>query len=213
MRTLPVEKITLVTLAITACFVARPIALLADDHPANQTPGTIRMPGEIKAPTGPWQVPGEIRQPKGPWLTPGEIQVPKGIQAIKQDSSKCENRLSIGADALFDFNKSDLRSDAEETLNALGPIIRKQGARRAEIDGHTDSIGSAEYNLHLSEERAKNVKAWLVAHNDIAESTPIKGFGKTRPVAPNTNPDGSDNPAGRQKNRRVEIVINTCEKL
>jgi len=215
MRKLLVEETILAMLAMVASFAISPTALRADDNATNPTappPGTMRMPGEIKTPPGKWQAPGEIQQPKGPWLKPGEIQVPKGIQAIKQDSSKCENRLAVGADALFDFNKSDLRPDAEETLDALGPIVRKQGAHPAEIDGHTDSIGSAEYNQRLSEERAKSVKAWLVAHNDIPESTPIKGFGKIRPVAPNTNPDGSDNPAGRQKNRRVEIVIDTCEK-
>jgi outer membrane protein OmpA-like peptidoglycan-associated protein len=166
--------------------------------------------GDIQTPKGSWQVPGQIQVPKGPWQKPGEIQVPKGIQAIKHEDTGCRHRLKIVADALFAFNKSDLNPDAEETLNALGPEITKLGNHPATIEGHTDSIGSAEYNQHLSEQRADAVKDWLISHKFVAASTPSKGYGKTRPVAPNTNPDGSDNPQGRQKNRRVEIVVDSC---
>jgi outer membrane protein OmpA-like peptidoglycan-associated protein len=167
--------------------------------------------GEIEEPHGKWQVPGQIQQPKGVWQTPGAIQVPKGIQAIKQESSHCQSRIEVGADALFNFNESDLRSDAKQTLEVLGPAIRRYGAHPLEIDGHTDSIGSLSYNQRLSEARAQTVKDWLVKHGYVPASTPIKGYGKTRPIAPNTKLDGSDDPAGRQKNRRVEIVINTCK--
>lgn len=140
------------------------------------------------------------------------IQVPKGIQAIKQENLPCENRISVGADALFAFDRSDLGSDATETLEKLGPIIRSSGTHPIEIDGHTDAIGSLSYNQQLSEARAETVKRWLVKRDVIPASTPVKGYGKTRPVAPNKNPDGSDNPIGRQRNRRVEILINTCKQ-
>ncbi|MBV8770738.1 MAG: OmpA family protein [Deltaproteobacteria bacterium] len=173
--------------------------------------GGWQQPGEIEQPHGTWQVPGPIQQPKGPWQKPGPIQIPKGIQAIKQESSPCKNRISVGADALFDFNQSDLRSDAAETLEKLGPMIRSFRAHPIEIDGHTDSIGSLAYNQQLSDARAETVKRWLAQRDFLPASTPIRGYGKTRPIAPNRNPDGSDNPAGRQKNRRVEIVINTCK--
>ncbi len=146
---------------------------------------------------GTWQVPGEIQQPKGPWQRPREIQVPKGIEAVKRQDVGCKHRLDVVADALFAFNKSELSSDAEETLRALGPEITKLGNHPATIEGHTDSVGSADYNQRLSERRADSVKEWLVSHKFVPESThPAKGYGKTRPVAPNTNPDGSDNPEG-----------------
>ena len=106
-----------------------------------------------------WQVPGEIQQPKGPWQKPGEIQVPKGIQAVKREDAGCQHRLDVVADALFAFNKSDLNPDAEETLSALGPEITKLGNHPATIEGHTDSIGSADYNQRLSERRADAVKS------------------------------------------------------
>jgi outer membrane protein OmpA-like peptidoglycan-associated protein len=171
-----------------------------------------QQPGDIEQPHGTWQVPGPIQQPNGFWQKPGPIRAPKGIQAIKQESLSCESRISVGADALFDFDRSELRSDAAETLEELGPILRSFGAHPIEIDGHTDALGSLSYNQQLSEARAETVKTWLVSRDLIPVSTPIKGYGKTRPVAPNKSPDGSDNPVGRQKNRRVEILINTCKQ-
>ncbi|HTY56416.1 MAG TPA: OmpA family protein [Candidatus Binataceae bacterium] len=184
------------------------VAVAMSSRAAAQAP--IQAPGQIQQPKGNWQVPGEIQKPTGPWQKPGAIQVPKGIQAIKQESARCERRLSVGADALFDFNKSDLNPDAEKTLDVLGPMIKQLGNHKAVVEGHTDSIGSLTYNQELSEKRATTVKDWLVTHNDLPAATPIKGYGKTRPIEPNTNPDGSDNPTGRQRNRRVDVVIDTC---
>jgi len=169
-----------------------------------------QQPGQIQQPTGTWQKPGEIQQPKGTWQKPGEIQVPKGIQAIQAHESGCEQRLTTVADALFEFDKATLGADAEQTLAVLGPQIAQRGEHPIVIEGHTDSIGSDAHNQRLSEQRAAAVRAWLAAHRFVPASTPIKGYGKTRPVAPNANPDGSDNPTGRQKNRRVEVVIKTC---
>jgi outer membrane protein OmpA-like peptidoglycan-associated protein len=100
---------------------------------------------------------------------------------------------------------------------ALAPAGRgawAQSAQRGQhpmiIEGHTDAIGSDAHNQRLSEQRAEAVRAWLTAHGYVPASTPVKGYGKRRPVAPNTNPNGSDNPAGRQQNRRVEVVIKIC---
>jgi outer membrane protein OmpA-like peptidoglycan-associated protein len=166
---------------------------------------------EIQQPKGPWRVPGEIQQPKGTWQQPGEIQVPKGIQAVQTTAvSRCEQRLSVVGDALFDFNKSNLRPEAEETLAAAGPEIAKLGGKPSRIEGHTDAIGSDAYNFKLSEARATTVREWLAARGVVPAATPIKGFGKTKPIAPNTTSDGRDDPEGRQKNRRVEVVFDTC---
>jgi outer membrane protein OmpA-like peptidoglycan-associated protein len=166
---------------------------------------------EIRQPRGNWQVPGEIRQPTGPWQVPGDIQVPKGIQAVKSVVvGRCERRLSVVADALFDFDKSNLRADAEETLLAAAPEIKKLGGKPSHIEGHTDSKGGDAYNMRLSEARAATVRDWMAKREFVPPATPIKGFGKTTPVAPNTTADGKDDPAGRQKNRRVEVVFKSC---
>jgi len=158
------------------------------------------------------QKPGEIQAPKGTWQTPGEIQVPKGIQAIRAEDEKCGKRFLIGADALFDFDKATLTADAEETLEALVPLLAKAGPHPATVEGHTDAKGSDAYNQTLSENRAKTVRDWLATHGVLPASTPVKGWGKRRPVAPNAKPDGTDDPQGRQKNRRVEVVLDLCAK-
>lgn len=170
----------------------------------------IVFPAAAGAQQYPIQKPGAIQTPKGPWQTPGQIQVPKGIQAIKTTTQSCSKKYTVGADALFAFDKYTLSSDAQETLGVLGPILKKAAGHPIHIDGYTDSVGSDAYNLTLSEERAKTVRDWLAQHGDIPASTPYAGHGKADPVAPNTNPDGSDNPAGRQKNRRVEVTVGTC---
>ena len=168
---------------------------------------------EIRKPREVWQKPGEIRQPKGPWRTPGEIQVPKGIQAIEKREEACEQRMVIVADALFAFDKATLSPGAAETLKALGPMLKqKAGTHPVTIEGHTDAVGTDSYNQQLSEKRAKAVETWLVSNGDLAAGiAKTKGFGKLKPVAPNARPDGSDDPEGRQKNRRVEVVVNTCK--
>jgi outer membrane protein OmpA-like peptidoglycan-associated protein len=195
---------TAAALAALAC------ALATAGRDARAQTGDVRQPAPIQQPAGTWQKPGEIQQPKGQWQQPGEIQVPKGIQAIRAHESACEQRLTTVADALFEFDKATLGADAEQTLAALGPQIAQRGQHPILIEGHTDSIGTDAHNQRLSEQRAAAVRGWLAAHQFVAASTPIKGYGKTRPIAPNTHPDGSDDPAGRQKNRRVEVVIKTC---
>ncbi len=166
---------------------------------------------EIQKPKDNWQKPGEIQKPRDTWQTPGEIQVPKGLQAIRTEEARCTKRFSVGADALFEFDKATLSPDAEETLNALLPLLAKAGKHPASLEGHTDAKGSDAYNQSLSEKRAQTVKDWLVAKGAVAAATPIQGWGKRKPVAPNTKPDGSDDPAGRQKNRRVEVVLDLCK--
>jgi outer membrane protein OmpA-like peptidoglycan-associated protein len=158
-----------------------------------------------------WQTPGEIQVPKGSWQVPGDIQVPKGIEAVKERAEgTCIRRVTVIGDALFDFDKSVLRNDAEVTLAAAGPEIAKAGAHRVTIIGHTDGKGGDAYNDRLSEARARAVRDWLASHAYIPAAAAIKGLGKRQPVAVNTKPDGSDDPVGRQKNRRVEIEIDTC---
>ena len=200
------------------------LIVVAAALPALAQSGNWQVPGEIQQPKGTWQTPGAIQAPKGTIQQPAEIQAPKGtIQqpgAIQEPKStwqvrvvpinRCEQRLSVVADALFDFDKSSLRPEAEETLTAAGPEIAKLGGKPSRIEGHTDAKGSDAYNQRLSEARATTVRAWLAGHGMVPASTPIKGFGKTKPVAPNATPDGHDDPEGRQKNRRVEVVFDTC---
>lgn len=104
-------------------------------------------------------------------------------------------------DILFDFGKSTLRPEARETLSRIAGVMMVTPGYDLWIEGHTDSVGSDEMNLKLSEARAESVKTYF-GQSDIApESITTVGLGETQPVASN------DTDAGRQQNRRVEIII------
>jgi outer membrane protein OmpA-like peptidoglycan-associated protein len=116
--------------------------------------------------------------------------------------------VNLPADVLFDFDKAELRPDARETLHELGVLLLERSRRSIAITGHTDAIGTDAYNQRLSERRAVAVKTWLVSREGI-KSPPIatSGRGARDPIAPNRKPDGSDDPEGRQLNRRVTILF------
>jgi outer membrane protein OmpA-like peptidoglycan-associated protein len=105
------------------------------------------------------------------------------------------------SDVLFDFNKYTLRPAAREKLAKISGIILSHPGLRLEVDGYTDSIGSEEYNLKLSEKRAEGVRDYLTSQGLAQDNVTAKGFGKDNPVADNGTA------AGRQKNRRVEMVV------
>jgi len=126
----------------------------------------------------------------------------QAMQALGARESALEVTVSLPADVLFDFDKAEIRPDAAAALAQLATVIRGYPAGRAEIQGHTDAKGNAAYNQLLSQRRAEAVKHWLVEREKIAAGhLATRGFGKSRPVADN------DTEAGRQKNRRVEVVI------
>jgi outer membrane protein OmpA-like peptidoglycan-associated protein len=105
------------------------------------------------------------------------------------------------SDVLFDFNKYTLRPAAREKLAKISGIILSHPGLVLEVDGYTDSVGSEDYNMKLSEERAGGVRSYLIGEGISPDNIGAKGFGKDNPVASN------DNAAGRQKNRRVEMVV------
>ena len=111
-------------------------------------------------------------------------------------------------DVLFEFGKADLTGEARTKVRSIADVLNEQAKnRRVAVEGHTDSIGSDAFNQKLSERRAENVANALESAGVNNQRVTVKGYGKRYPVAPNTNPDGTDNPAGRAKNRRVEVVI------
>jgi len=110
--------------------------------------------------------------------------------------------ITLDSGILFDVDKYDVRPEAEEVLKNLVIVLKEADIKAFEIDGHTDSDASDEHNQVLSENRANAVKNFLTSQGIMAEIT-IKGYGESRPIASN------DTPEGKQKNRRVEIVIPT----
>jgi outer membrane protein OmpA-like peptidoglycan-associated protein len=119
-----------------------------------------------------------------------------------------EVRIEMAADVLFDFDKADIKREAEPALDKVATVVKAYPGARVAIEGHTDGKGNDDYNMALSERRADAVARWLIRRGAMdGSNVSTKGWGKTRPAAPNTKPDGSDDPDGRAKNRRVEIVV------
>jgi outer membrane protein OmpA-like peptidoglycan-associated protein len=121
--------------------------------------------------------------------------------------SATEIKISLQGEILFDFDKSNLRPAAEPTLAQVAKMIGSYSKAQVLIEGYTDAKGFDSYNAKLSDRRAVSVKNWFAKHGVAANSMRTHGWGAAKPVAPNTHPDGSDDPDGRQKNRRVEITI------
>jgi outer membrane protein OmpA-like peptidoglycan-associated protein len=130
------------------------------------------------------------------------------VSSLEVKETDTEVRIDLAADVLFDFDKSDILPKAEQTLAQVADVIRERSKGRVRVEGHTDSKGDDAYNLGLSRKRAESVVAWLRNQRGLADMNyATEGFGETRPVAANAKPDGSDDPVGRQKNRRVEIIL------
>jgi outer membrane protein OmpA-like peptidoglycan-associated protein len=105
------------------------------------------------------------------------------------------------SDVLFDFGKATLKPGAREKLSKITGIVIAHPGLTLDVEGHTDAVGSDEYNQKLSEARANTVRDYLVAQGLRADSVAARGFGKAQPVASNTTAEG------RQRNRRVEMVV------
>lgn len=118
----------------------------------------------------------------------------------------CGTVITLEDSILFDFGKSDIRPDAAQTLSTLATVLNNAKVPTAHIYGHTDSVSDEAFNQKLSEDRANAVKNEL-SKDGVSATLDATGYGETKPIAPNENPDGSDNPAGRALNRRVEIYI------
>ena len=128
-------------------------------------------------------------------------------QAIGPDG--CPVPLTIDLKGVnFDFDKDTLRPDAVAILDEAISILGKYPELKVEVAGHTDSKGTDEYNQALSERRARAVYDYLGSKGIGAERMvgPV-GYGESKPIAPNTNEDGSDNPDGRAQNRRTELNV------
>ncbi|MBL8231763.1 MAG: OmpA family protein [Bryobacterales bacterium] len=151
----------------------------------------------------PWRA---VTKDPGPgfWaVPPARRETPTPARIVQKNDA-----LVISGEALFNFNEDSLTTGAGDVLKEIGEKLKSLPGWRARVEGHTDSHGSDSYNNGLSVRRANAVKRWLVSRNYVKDTDiTAAGFGKSKPIAPNTYPDGRDNPDGRQRNRRVEIVL------
>ena len=135
----------------------------------------------------------------------GKVGTFPSIDAAKPVQS-CGTVITLEDSVLFDFGSSDLRSEASTTLTNLATVLKDSKAPKVQVQGHTDSVSDDAFNQKLSEQRAQAVSNALKS-DGVAADLEAVGYGETKPVAPNENPDGSDNPAGRRLNRRVEVFV------
>jgi len=120
------------------------------------------------------------------------------VQEVPQDIKQAMITLS---NTLFAFDKFNLTPAAATELDKVVKWLNENPTLNVVIEGHTDNMGAADYNQRLSEERAKSVYEYFVSHGVSASRLSYRGYGLTRPVATNATE------AGRQQNRRVELII------
>ncbi len=138
---------------------------------------------------------------------PGGVVDITGANVVVIEETPRATRLTVRNDLLFAFDRAELRPEAEQALQRVAEIIRQRRPRAVRIVGHTDAVGADAYNQTLSERRARSVQQWLAAQGGGLPAIQAEGRGEAEPVAPNAQPDGRDDPEGRQRNRRVEVLL------
>ena len=149
------------------------------------------------------------------WTAAKNIAECGGVAAVEPPPAQpVVETLTLGADALFDFDKYNIKPSASERLNRLATDLRRvPSVSSILIVGHTDSKGTDAYNLRLGQRRADAVASYLAAKGVSRSVMSTRSMGKADPVAPNTLPNGKDNPSGRALNRRVVITVTAMDKV
>jgi len=123
------------------------------------------------------------------------------FNAVLQTRDSARGLIVNMSDVLFDTARYSLRPSAREKLSKVAGIVSGHPGLKLAVEGHTDNVGKEDYNQRLSEQRSGAVRDFLILQGMAANSVTGAGFGVTRPVVSN------DTAAGRQQNRRVELVI------
>ncbi|WP_328382030.1 OmpA family protein [Micromonospora zamorensis] len=193
-------RTALAATALTLLLVSEPVAAWSAPTPT-PTSGTAVVPGPTLA------AGARVDAPIIDILAPTD-DIYLRTEDLDGNSLEAESggriELILAADVLFAFGKADLSAAARTRLAEIAERLRAEATGTVQIFGHTDAVGDDAQNLALSLRRAEAVRAVLSAEGGSQVTYEIKGFGETRPVAPNTL-GGKDNPKGRASNRRVEI--------
>ncbi|HYU43485.1 MAG TPA: OmpA family protein, partial [Vicinamibacteria bacterium] len=134
-------------------------------------------------------------------VAPAATTLDERLSRLGAEVTGTEVTIRLPGSVLFDFDSAQIRPDAERTLAEVAEVIRGFPKRPVRIEGHTDSVASDDYNQKLSERRAASVRAWLVGKDVEGARLAPRGFGEAKPVADNGTAEG------RQRNRRVEVII------
>ncbi|MFZ6012853.1 MAG: OmpA family protein [Bacteroidota bacterium] len=117
------------------------------------------------------------------------------------------NKIFVLENIYYDYDKFNIRPDAAKELDKLVQLLADNPEIKIELSSHTDSVDTESYNLDLSQKRAQSAVNYLMQRGIGPDRLVAKGYGESKPIARNTNPDGTDNPKGRQRNRRTEFKI------
>ncbi|CDH44768.1 MAG: OmpA family protein [Candidatus Competibacteraceae bacterium] len=149
------------------------------------------------------------------WTAAKNIPECGGVAAVEPPPAAGSiETITLGADAFFDFDRYDLKPAGRARLDKLVVDLRRaKSVTDIRIVGHTDSKGTEEYNMRLGQRRADTVASYLAAKGVPKSIISTRSEGESNPVAPNTLPNGKDNPAGRALNRRVVITVTAAEKV
>ena len=140
-----------------------------------------------------------------------EVRVAEILSDLEAEAEPEGAVVEIPDTVLFDFDSADLRPEASEVLDGIVEVLELLENAPAIVKGHTDNVGDDDYNLQLSKERAEAVADHLIDAGIDPGLLTTEGLGPNDPVADNTLEDGSDNPEGRARNRRVEVVLPTVD--
>jgi outer membrane protein OmpA-like peptidoglycan-associated protein len=151
-----------------------------------------------------------------PYTTKGRAVDPKTLTQlvtnVTMDTTLVLERMTkdkifVLENIYYELDKADIRPDAAKELDKLVQILIDNPEIKIELSSHTDSIATVEYNMDLSQRRAESAVNYIIQRGIAPDRLVAKGYGELRPVARNTHPDGTDNPEGRQRNRRTEFKI------
>jgi len=196
------RRIMVPSLVVLSAVLAVPLPVAAQERAT----GTVTVEQPAPRPRG-FVVEQDGRQVTTV-LPPGAAADIAGANVVVVDETPQATRLTVQNDVLFDFDKAELRPEAAQALARVAEIIRQRQPRRVRVLGHTDSLGADAYNQALSERRARSVETWLASNGGGGlPEMQAEGRGEREPVAPNAAPDGRDDPDGRQRNRRVEVLL------
>jgi OOP family OmpA-OmpF porin len=176
---------------VSSCGSYRTLASVSDPASLSQFERQVFLGGAPARMAGPGDADGD-------GVTDDRDQCPRTPLGVRADSRGCW----VVPDLQFDTNSATIRPIGRQKLDEeVRPVLLKNPDLRLRIDGHTDARGSDAYNQELSERRAQSVKDYLVAAGVSADRLETRGFGESRPIAPN------DTPANLQQNRRTELTV------
>lgn len=143
----------------------------------------------------------------GDYMDRQAAEIEKDIEGAKVERIAEGIKITFDSGILFQFDKSDITAESQKNIAELARILNKYKDTEVLVEGHTDAVGTDEYNLELSEKRAQSVKNSLVTSRVKASRIITMGYGESQPVTSN------DTVEGRSQNRRVEIAIYANDKL